>query len=84
MDYIDAGSLRVAQPLHDFVRDEVLPGTGLSPQAFWAGFSSIVHDLAPANRALLKTARRYAGGHRRHGTARIRPARSIRRPTARS
>jgi malate synthase len=55
MDHVVAGGLRVAQPLHDFVQDEALPGTGLEPAAFWAGFSAIVHDLAPANRALLRT-----------------------------
>src|ERR1700761_911512 len=54
MQYVDAGDLRVAQPLHDFVRDEALPGTGLDPKAFWTGFSAIVHDLAPTNRALLE------------------------------
>ncbi|WP_419759091.1 malate synthase G [Acidisoma sp.] len=54
MQYVDAGGLRVAQPLHDFIRDEALPGTGLAPQDFWAGFASIIHDLAPANRTLLR------------------------------
>jgi malate synthase len=53
MNYVDAGALRVAQTLHDFVRDEALPGTGLDADAFWAGFSAIIHDLAPVNRALL-------------------------------
>ena len=32
---------------------EVLPGTGLSPEAFWSGFAAIVRDLGPRNRALL-------------------------------
>jgi malate synthase len=54
MHYIDASGLQVAQPLHAFLRDEVLPGTGLDPAAFWAGFSAIVLDLAPVNRALLQ------------------------------
>ena len=53
MNYVDAGGLRVAQPLHDFVRDEALPGAGLDAEAFWAGFSAIIHALAPVNRALL-------------------------------
>jgi malate synthase len=53
MNYVDAGALRVAKTLHDFVRDEALPGTGLDTGAFWAGFSAIIHDLAPVNRALL-------------------------------
>ena len=55
MNYVDAGGLRVAQSLHDFVRDEALPGTGLDAEAFWTGFSAVIHDLSPVNRALLET-----------------------------
>ena len=46
-------SLQVATELLNFVNSEVLPGTGISPDHFWQGFSSIVHDLAPKNLALL-------------------------------
>jgi malate synthase len=53
MERVDAGGLQVAKPLHDFVQQQALPGTGLDPAAFWSGFGAIVHDLAPANRALL-------------------------------
>jgi len=53
MERIDAGGLKVAKPLHDFITHAALPGTGLDPQAFWAGFSALVHELAPKNRALL-------------------------------
>jgi malate synthase len=45
--------LQVATPLVRFIDDEVLPGTGVSPEAFWAGFDAIVHELAPRNLALL-------------------------------
>ena len=45
--------LHVATPLARFIDDEVLPGTGIAPAAFWAGFDAIVADLAPKNRALL-------------------------------
>ena len=45
--------LQVATPLARFIDDEVLPGTGVDPTAFWAGFDAIVHDLAPKNAALL-------------------------------
>ena len=45
--------LQVATPLARFIDDEVLPGTGVDPTAFWAGFDAIVHDLAPRNAALL-------------------------------
>ena len=45
--------LAVAKPLHDFVNDEVLPGTRLSELEFWAAFDAILHNLAPENRALM-------------------------------
>ena len=52
-DRIAAGGLQVDRELYDFINDEALPGTGVSPEAFWAGFDRLVHDLAPRNRALL-------------------------------
>ncbi|WP_339489000.1 malate synthase G [Pseudomonas sp. EL_65y_Pfl2_R95] len=45
--------LQVATNLKRFVDEEVLPGTGLESEAFWAGFDQLVHDLAPLNRELL-------------------------------
>jgi malate synthase len=45
--------LHVATPLHRFVEDRVLPGTGVTSDAFWRGFDAIVHELAPRNAALL-------------------------------
>jgi malate synthase len=53
MQHIDVGGLRIARGLHDFVNDEAIPGTGVVPAAFWAGFGALVRDLAPRNRALL-------------------------------
>ncbi len=47
------GNLRVATELYDFINSQVLPGTGVAADAFWAGFSRIVTDLAPKNAALL-------------------------------
>ena len=44
--------LQVASPLAQFVEQQVLPGTGVEPAAFWAGFSQIVTDLAPKNAAV--------------------------------
>ena len=46
-------SLQVADALHRFIEDEVLPGTGIDSARFWAGFDAIVRDLAPRNAALL-------------------------------
>ena len=48
-----AHGLQVANPLYSFINDQVLPGTGVGADTFWAGFSAIVHDLAPQNAALL-------------------------------
>jgi malate synthase len=45
--------LKVDAILARFIDDEVLPGTGVAPAAFWKGFDAIVHDLAPKNAALL-------------------------------
>ena len=45
--------LHVATPLLRFIDDEVLPGTGITPAHFWAGFDAIVAELAPRNAALL-------------------------------
>lgn len=45
--------LQVATPLVRFIDDQVLPGTGITPEKFWQGFDAIVHDLAPKNIALL-------------------------------
>ncbi|MGC0362658.1 malate synthase [Rhodococcus sp. 27YEA15] len=50
---VQVGSLQVAKVLHDFVVEEVLPGTGIDADTFWAGANGIVADLAPKNRALL-------------------------------
>ena len=47
------GRLHVASALYEFVNQQVLPGTGVDPAAFWAGFDAIVADLAPKNAALL-------------------------------
>jgi malate synthase len=50
---IQAGGLRVAKALYDFIDDEALPGTGVAAERFWSGLAAIVSELAPRNRELL-------------------------------
>lgn len=45
--------LRVDNSLVRFIEAEALPGTGIDHAEFWQGFSAIVHDLVPKNRALI-------------------------------
>jgi malate synthase len=45
--------LQVANELHRFIEDKVLPATGVDSASFWKGFDTIVADLAPKNIALL-------------------------------
>ncbi len=52
-DFIKCQRLKVAVNLQRFVEEEVLPGTGLDPEAFWEGFDALAHELAPRNRELL-------------------------------
>lgn len=45
--------LQVADELHRFIEDKVLPATGVASETFWKGFDAIVGELAPKNIALL-------------------------------
>ena len=49
----DCYGLQVDTVLQRFIEDKVLPGTGISSDAFWKGFADITNDLAPKNAALL-------------------------------
>ena len=51
--YVRHGAIEIDEVLHKFVETEALPGTGLSPRAFWDGLEKILVDLAPRNKALL-------------------------------
>ncbi len=50
---IEHNGLSFDETLYQFLKDEVLPETGLNADDFFSGFSAIVHDLAPKNKALL-------------------------------
>lgn len=45
--------LQVAAELADFIEVQALPGTGVESDTFWNGFSSLIHDFGPKNKALL-------------------------------
>ncbi|MCG7361246.1 malate synthase G [Roseomonas sp. ACRSG] len=47
------GGLAVAPALAAFLENEALPGTGVSPEAFWSGYEAVLRDLGPRNAALL-------------------------------
>ncbi|MBM1687877.1 malate synthase G [Sulfitobacter geojensis] len=53
MQRIEKQGLQVDAALVSFVENQALPDTGVSADAFWSGFSALVHDLGPKNRALL-------------------------------
>ncbi|WP_170436815.1 malate synthase G [Ruegeria arenilitoris] len=46
--------LDVDQVLIDFIEERALPGTGVEPDAFWAGLSRMVSEFGPKNRDLLQ------------------------------
>ena len=52
-NYVEIENLRVAPALAEFLEKEAIAGTNVSVEAFWKGFSAILHDLAPKNRSLL-------------------------------
>lgn len=53
MTHVRSGEIAVAEPLYQFVNDQVLPGTGVEADAFWKGLSDYLTAFAPRNRALL-------------------------------
>ena len=52
-EYVVHGGIKVAQVLHDLVRHEIAPGTGIEPDAVWTLLDTTVRTLGPRNRALL-------------------------------
>ncbi|KUJ84721.1 malate synthase G [Microbulbifer flavimaris] len=51
---VQIGKLQVAEVLQRLVNEEIIPGTGVSAEHFWAEFEKILTDLAPINRQLLE------------------------------
>ena len=50
---IEIGGLQVANELYQLVNEQVIPGTGVDSDKFWADFESILNDLGPRNAELL-------------------------------
>lgn len=53
-NYEKVGKLQVAKELYNFVNEEVLPGLEVQKEQFWTNFDSLIHELAPENKALLE------------------------------
>ncbi len=52
--HIQKLDLQVASEFVEFIENQALPGTGLTADQFWAGLSTLAHDLGPQNHALLE------------------------------
>ena len=52
-NYVARGALSVDRELADFVDTQLLEGSRITADSFWAGFDAAVHRLAPRNRELL-------------------------------
>jgi len=50
---IQASGLQVAEELYRLITDDVLPGSGVAVDDFWASLAEIINEFAPRNRALL-------------------------------
>jgi len=47
--YITKHNLSVHPELIHLLENEILPGLNITEERVWAGFSKLVHDLAPKN-----------------------------------
>lgn len=54
MSYREHGALKVATELSEFAETRLLPGTGITSDAFWAGLTQLLQDFAGENRRLLE------------------------------
>jgi malate synthase len=56
---ITTNGLQVAPELYHFIANECAPGTDITPEQFWRGFSALLQDFTPRNRELLAQRDRY-------------------------
>jgi malate synthase len=52
-DRIEKHGLKISSSLYSFIDKEALPGSGVDPDKFWAGFAALAVRLMPQNKALL-------------------------------
>ncbi|AFU97849.1 malate synthase G [Simiduia agarivorans] len=50
---VEHSGLQIAESLYRLVADEIAPGTGVEPAAFWDSLAGILKSFAPRNQALL-------------------------------
>lgn len=53
MARVEINEMQVDAKYAAFIEAKVLPGSGVSSEAFWAGLSKLAHEFGPQNRALL-------------------------------
>ena len=51
---IEIGGLKIGKELYELVENEIAPGTGVEPEAFWKSLDDIVQELLPINLSLLE------------------------------
>ena len=51
--YVARHDLLVGSELVDVLESEALPASGVDPEHFWKGLSTLIHDLSPRNAELL-------------------------------
>ena len=52
-EHTQVGAMRVDTALKALIDNDILPGTGVSSDAFWSALETITGEFAPRNRALL-------------------------------
>ena len=62
--YINTQDLSISENLYNFINKEALPGTNISEENFWKGFSKVSHELAPKNKELIKVEKKIADRYR--------------------
>ena len=53
-NYQKVNNLNISEKLLNFVNDELLKDTNISPQKFWSEFDKMVHELSPRNKELIE------------------------------